>query len=141
MNKPEKYHPSLFSKNEESVFSETQELVIPQNTLYDIPIQTQQTPMRRHVTIFGFSQSNRQNVIDQIEKCTKISRKEEGKNYINVWAEDTSSLDSLLKLNHKSINGEIIGAYRKNFGAVDDSDIYVKKKGLIRKIYEYLFGE
>lgn len=141
MNKQEKYHPSLFDKSQEFVTVESQEPVIPQSTLYDIPIQTQHTPMKKHVTVFGFSQQNRQNILEQIEKTTKIFRKEEGKNYINVWTDDMASLDALLKLNHKMINGEIVGAYRKSYGAVDDEDIYVKKKGVFRKVYEYFFGE
>lgn len=141
MNKTEKYHPALFSRNEEPYTAEIQEPVIPQSTLYDTPIQTQHTPLKKHVTIFGFSQQNRQAILEQIEKATKIFRKEEGKNYINIWTDDVSSLDALLKLNHKMINGEIIGAYRKSYGPVDNENIYLKKKGLFRKIYEYLFGE
>lgn len=141
MNKQEKYHPALFGRSQELQSTEAQEPVIPQGTLYDTPIQAQHTPLKRHVTVFGFSQQNRQAILEQIEKATKVFRKEEGKNYINVWCDDTSSLEGLLKLNQKMINGEIIGVYRKGYGAVDDEDIYVKKKGIFRKIYEYLFGE
>lgn len=141
MNRSEKYHPSLFDRTEENIAIERHEPVIPQNTLYDVPIQTQHVPLKKHVTIFGFSQQNRPNILEQIEKTTKIFRKEEGKNYISVWTDDISSLENLLKLNHKIINGEIIGAYRKGYGAVDSEDIYYKKKGMLKKIYEYFFGE
>lgn len=141
MNKQDNYHPSLFKRTEEYVCQEEQEPVIPQSTLYDAPVQTQHAPTRKHVTVFGFSQQNRQHVLDQIEKVVKNYRKEEGKNYINIWTDDSSTLDTLLKFNHKNINGEIIGAYRRSFGAIDDSNIYVKKKGIFHKVYEYFFGE
>ncbi|KAM0679856.1 hypothetical protein GINT2_002028 [Glugoides intestinalis] len=141
MGKQDKYHPSLFAKASETTLNEQQEPVIPQSTLYDIPIQSQTAPIKKHVIIFGFSQQNRQSILEQIEKTTKLFRKEEGKNYIIVWSEDNASLDALLKFNHKIVNGEIIGAYRKSFGAVDDPNIYLKKKGLFNKVYEYFFGE
>ena len=141
MESKDKFHPSLFKTSTEFIYEEEKEPVIPQNTLYDALVQTQNTPRKRHVTIFGFTQQNRENVIEQIERSTKMYRKEEGKNWISVWSDDVSSLDSILKLNHKMINGEMIGVYRNSFGIVEDSDIYLKKKGIFKKIYEYFLGE
>jgi hypothetical protein len=142
MERQDKYHPSLFERNNDHLIVEEENpFVIPQNTLYDAPIQTQHIPMRRHVTVFGFSQQNRVNILEQIERCVKVYRKEEGKNWINIWNDDISSLDALLKLNHKIINGELIGVYRKSFGVVEDPDIYIKKKGILKKVYEYFLGQ
>jgi hypothetical protein len=141
MNKTEKYHPSLFEKAQETITVENNEPVIPQSTLYDTPIQMHHMPMKKHVTIFGYSQQNRENILEQVAKITKVFRKEEGKNYMNVWADDISSLDALLKMNHKIMNGEMIGVYRRGYGVVDGEDIYYKKKGVFKKVYEYFFGE
>lgn len=141
MHRLDKYHPSLFSREQEASVGLENELVIPQNTLYDTPIQTQHTPPKKHVTLFGYTPSNKKNVLEQVSKLVGAFRKEEGKNYIKIWTEDASSLDAVLKLNHKMIGGEIIGVYRQNFGAVEDCDIYVKKKGIFRMVFEYLFGE
>lgn len=141
MDKSEKYHPSLFGAKQVEVEDKEDEPVIPQNTLYETPITTHQTPLKRHITIFGFSHHNREHILGLVKKCAKIYRKEEGKNWISIWSEDAASLDKILKYNHKVINGEYIGVFRKNFGAVNDSEIYVKKKGILTKVYEYLFGE
>lgn len=141
MDRLDKYHPSLFSRGQEGSTGPESELVIPQSTLYDIPVQTQHTPPKRHIVLFGYTPSNKKNVLDQVIKLAGAFRKEEGKNYIKIWSEDTSCLDAILKLNHKMINGEVIGVYRQNFGVVEDSDIYAKKKGIIRMIFEYFFGE
>lgn len=140
-HKTEQYYPSLFNRPEEEQQEAEGGQVIPQNTLYDMPLQSQHTPCQKHITVFGFSPQNRQNVLAQIRKIVTIERKEEGKNYINVWAEDPSQLDNLLKFNYKTINGELIGVFRKNFGVVQDGDIYAKKKGLFRIIKEYFLGE
>lgn len=141
MDRPDKYHPSLFSREQDASVRFESELVIPQSTLYDAPVQTQHTPPKKHVVLFGYTPSNKKNVLDQVSKLVGTFKKEEGKNYIKIWSEDASSLDAVLKLNHKMINGEIIGVYRQNFGAVEDSDIYAKKKGILRIVFEYLFGE
>ena len=106
-----------------------------------MPLQAQHTPQQKHVTVFGFSQQNRPNVLAAIKKVLTIDRKEEGKNYIDIWAKDPASLDKLLALNCKCINGEIIGVFRRNFGAIQDDQIYSKSKGILQIIKEYLFGE
>lgn len=141
MDKSEKYHPSLFSREQETPIEVETEPVIPQATLYDTPVQTQHAPAKKHVVLFGFTPANKANVLEQISKIMGSYRKEEGKNYIKIWASDSSSLDEILKLNHTAINGEIIGVYRQNFGVIDDESIYVKKKGIFRMAYEYLFGQ
>jgi len=141
MEKSDKYHPSLFSREQEVSLDSKQEAVIPQTTLYDMPIQTNSTPAKKHLIVFGFSSSNKKNVLEQIQKLTDNFRKEEGKNYVKIWADDMSSLDDILKYNHKMINGEIIGVYRQNYGVIEDSDIYLKKKGVFKLALEYLFGE
>lgn len=141
MEKSDKYHPSLFSREQEVSLDSKQEAVIPQTTLYDMPIQTNSTPAKKHLIVFGFSSSNKKNVLEQIQKLTDNFRKEEGKNYVKIWADDMSSLDDILKYNHKMINGEIIGVYRQNYGVIEDNDIYLKKKGVFKLALEYLFGE
>lgn len=141
MDRFDKYHPSLFSREQEGPAGPESELVIPQSTLYDIPVQTQHTPPKRHIVLFGYTPSNKKNVLDQVAKLADAFKKEEGKNYIKIWTEDASSLDAILRLNHKMINGEIIGVYRQNFGVVEDNGIYAKKKGIVKMIFEYLFGE
>ncbi|KAI5181292.1 hypothetical protein PAEPH01_2799 [Pancytospora epiphaga] len=135
------YYPALFSRPE--IEHEVQESgqVIPQNTLYDMPLQSRQVPGQRHVTVFGFSHENRANVLSRIRKMVAIKKKEEGRNYMNVWADDPAELDGLLVLNHQLIEGEIIGVFRKNFGLTQTGDIYQRRKGIFRIIKEYLFGE
>lgn len=140
MNKNDKYLPSLFSREQENYNETEKEPVIPQTTLYDTPVQIQPNLVKKHVVLFGFSPSNKKYILEQISKESSF-KKEEGKNYIKIWSDDISFLDSLLKYNHKEINGEIIGVYRQNFGAVEDGDIYYKKKGVFSVIYEYLFGK
>lgn len=139
--KTEKYHTSLFSRQTETFDDTKQTPIIPQTSLYDTPIQYQMESKQKYVTVFGFTQQNREAVLDRIRKTAIIEKKEEGRNYIDVWAEDPSKLDDLLKLNYKVINGEIIGVFRRNFGAIEDEEIYVKKKGILKIISEYLFGE
>ncbi len=140
MDKSGKYLPSLFSREQEIMNEPEKEPVIPQTTLYDTPVQTQATLVKKHVVLFGFSPSNKKSVLDAIPKPTEDFRKEEGKNYIKIWSEDITFLNKVLELNYKIINGEIIGVYRQNFGPIDDSKIYEKKKGIFTIIYEYLFG-
>lgn len=141
MDKSDKYHPSLFSREQEIMVETNHETVIPQNSLYDTPIQTQTIPVKKHLVIFGFSSSNKKAILEKLQKLCDNFKKEEGKNYIKVWANDMSSLDDILKLNHKTINGEIIGVYRQNYGVVEDKDIYKKRKGIFQIVSEYLFGE
>lgn len=137
----DKYYPALFNRDSQVEKKTEDENIIPQTTLYDMPLQSQHVPAQKHVTVFGFSQQNRQNVIAAIKKSVKIEKKEEGKNYISIWTEDPADLEKILNLNHKVINGEILGAFRKNFGVIKDTGIYLKKKGIFRKIREYFFGE
>lgn len=139
--KTDQYYPTLFNRPEEEQTELDSSCVIPQNTLYDMPLQSQHMPCQKHITVFGFSQQNRANVLSQIRKTVTIEKKEEGKNYINVWTEDPSDLEKLLKLNYKTIEGEIIGVFRRNFGVIQDGNIYMKRKGLFRIISEYFFGE
>ncbi len=137
----EEYYPSLFESRQIEDEKPEQDGIIPQTTLYDMPLRSQRTPIQKHMTIFGFSSQNRENVLEEIKKIVNIDKKEEGKNYINIWGEDSCELEKLLKLNHKIINGEIIGVYRNNFGIINDPNIYLKRKGLFQIIKEYLFGE
>lgn len=135
------YYPALFSRPEVEHVSQESGQVIPQNTLYDMPLQSHQMPSQRHVTVFGFSHDNRVNVLGRIRKIVAVKKKEEGRNYINIWTEDSAELDKLFALNHQMIEGEIVGVFRKNFGVAHTGDIYPRKKGVFRLIKEYLFGE
>lgn len=137
----EKYYPSLFSHSENELDETENKMIIPQTTLYDMPLQPQNSPLQKYMTVFGFSQQNRQSVLQEISSIITIKKKEEGRNYINVWAENTAELESLLKLNHKIINGEILGVYRNNFGIVSNNNIYAKRKGILKILKEYLFGD
>lgn len=141
MERSEKYHPSLFSKEQMHNNEQEAEIIIPQSTIYDTPIQTQNSPQTKHVVIFGFSGVTKKLIKEQIMLHGENVRLEEGKNYFKIWSEDTLLLDTLLSFNHKMENGEIIGAYRQNFGIVSDDDIYKKKRGIFDVIYEYLFGQ
>lgn len=137
----EQFYQSLFNRDKTEDFEPDTDAIIPQTTLYDMPIRPQRTPTEKHVTVFGFSQSNRTNILAEVSKLVEIVKKEEGRNYVKIWAEDSLELEKVLKLNHKVINGEIVGVYRNNFGIINSNDIYVKKKGLFQIIKEYLFGE
>lgn len=140
MENSEKYHPILFSKDQEATYETKKEVIIPQATLYETPIQTHNVPAKKHLVIFGFSSSNKKYVMDHIYRLVNNFKKEEGKNYIKIWSDDMSSLDEVLKLNHKLMNGEIIGVYKQNYGIIEDNDIYVRKPGIFRIFFEYLFG-
>lgn len=141
MSKNDKFLPSLFSREQVGTSEPEKEQVIPQTTLYDTPVKIQPNLIKKHVVLFGFSPANKKAVIDLISKEQSGFRKEEGKNYLKIYSDDIIFLDSLLKLNYKEINGEIIGAYRKNFGVVEDEEIYYKKRGIFTIVYEYLFGK
>lgn len=134
------YHPSLFTKPEEENAKTRKEGGIPQTTLYDIPIRVQTAPVSKHVTIFGFSPQNRESVLKMIFSTVRVERREEGKNYISVWTEDPMDLEKLMKLNFSRVNGEIIGVFRRSFGAVNDESIYAKKRGVFQAIFDYFFG-
>ncbi|KAI4290962.1 hypothetical protein PAPHI01_0236 [Pancytospora philotis] len=135
------YYPALFSKSETEEAKQETEHVIPQTTLYDQPLEAHHTPCERHITIFGFSPQNKLSVLAEIKRLASVRKKEEGRNYVSVWAKDPSDLERLMKLNHQVIGGEIIGVFRRNFGAVQSADIYMKKKSVLTVIKEYFFGE
>lgn len=134
------YYPALFSRVEAEPVEHETENVIPRTTIYDQPLESHYTPCERHITVFGFSQQNKPNVIAEIKKAASVKKKEEGRNYINVWTKDASDLERLMQLNHQTIGGEIIGVFRKNFGTVQSADIYAKRKSILAVIKEYLFG-
>lgn len=140
--KEEKYYPSLFARTQGSAETLPDEKqVVPQATLYDMPLRSQHTPQQKHMTVFGFSPQNRENVLSAISKIVSVDRKEEGKNYFSVWSDNTADLERLMELDHTTISGEIVGVFRRNFGPIQDSNIYVKKKGIFGIITEYFFGE
>ena len=45
-----------------------------------------------------------------------------------------------LELIKQKNNGEIVGAFRKNFGIIENEEIFEKKRGLFEKFWIYLFG-
>lgn len=137
---PAEFLPSLFSRPELPAPPSARDPVVPQNTLYDLPAQPQTTRPARHITLFGFSPQSRSHILSLIARTAKVEHKEEGRNYVNIWAEDPAALEKLLLLNQTMINGEIIGVFRRNFGPIEDSSIYARKKGIFGFLMEYLFG-
>ncbi|WUR03129.1 nucleoporin NUP35 [Vairimorpha necatrix] len=141
------YHPRVFKKNipkskpsstPDAVLVE-KELSIPENTLYEEPLVRHTKPSKRHITVFGFSQNNLENVVRKIKEVCHVQHMEYGKNWVNVI---TPGETELLRLNTKYINGEMIGVYREVGNAVvDDKDIFLRKEGIIGKILSYFFGE
>jgi len=135
------YHPTLFAEEETVRVDRDAPMVVPQKSLYDMGYQSQHSKERPHVTVFGFSQHNRENVLNAMRKRVNLEKKEEGKNYVNIWTENPLDLEELMAMNHQIIEGEIIGVLRRNCGPVTDKEIYVKRKGLFRVILEYFIGE
>ncbi|KAL6121609.1 hypothetical protein NUSPORA_01456 [Nucleospora cyclopteri] len=135
------YMPDLFSRAQSVTNTTHNKQIIPQNTYYDASVCVQHVLETRHVTVFGYSQQNRLEVLNKIKNIAKVQRIEEGKNFLSIWCEDVQELEKIVKLNHQKIQGELIGVFRQNFGVIDKPDIYAKKTSLLQKISNYLFGE
>ncbi|EDQ31234.1 ATP-dependent 26S proteasome regulatory subunit [Enterocytozoon bieneusi H348] len=140
IRKNNEYMPSLFGRTEHVKTYTDNKQSIPQNTYYDTPMSVEHIPVSRHIVIFGFTPSNRIEVINKVKSIVSIQRIEDGKNYISVWCEELEDLEKLIKLNYQKINGEIVGAFRKNFGIIENEEIFEKKRGLFEKFWIYLFG-
>ena len=138
---PDAFYPNLFAREGSGREPTKDAYVLPQNTLYDAPLQPQHTPQQKHMTVFGFSAQNRQNVLMEVKKLVSVEKKEDGKNYLNIWADDPAELDRVSSLNHRVVNGEIIGVIRRNFGAIKNEGVYASRKGIFQIIKEYFFGE
>ncbi|KAI5151409.1 hypothetical protein ENBRE01_2119 [Enteropsectra breve] len=136
----ETYHPNLFSRESEERSRETIGEVVPQNTLHDIIGDGVERPKKIYATVFGYSFGNRDEVIKQMRGRASIARIEYGRNYMDVWVEDTMQLDRLVAMDRQKVNGEIIGVFKNNFGANYDADVYASRKGVFSMIYEYVFG-
>ncbi|ORD97628.1 hypothetical protein A0H76_287 [Hepatospora eriocheir] len=134
------YHPGLFDKEDKSQIGlgRDENLSIPQNSLYESTVIPQHKFETRHVTVFGFSLQNRTNIIEKINHMVNATRVEEGKNYLSIWCDDISELEELIKLNQTIHNGEIIGAFRVNFGTTKNDSIYAKRS-FLRSLFDKIF--
>ncbi|KAF7682492.1 hypothetical protein TCON_2279 [Astathelohania contejeani] len=138
------FHPTLFNRKKtakKTQFSQPTQQIhhIPLQTIYTQPMHSQHTTMEEHTRIFGFSQNNLDNVLEKINEAGRVVTIEHGKNWVDVEFEDDESINKCYLLNNTTINGEMIGVIRKRL--VKGENVFKTKKGIFRRLVEYLFGE
>lgn len=139
------YYPSLFdrkrTKIEEKEDFEVDEGEAPHlelKTLYDEATVPQKLGRKNYITIFG---SNNIGFLEEKARSLgEIREIEYGRNYLNVIYDSEESSIKLMDLNRQTFNGEILGVYRQQTVISNEEDIFVKKKSLFSRIFEYFFG-
>lgn len=139
------YYPSLFdrkkAKLEEKEDAEEKEHEVSHielKTLYEEATVPQKLGKKNFITVFGTN--NIELLEEKVRSLGEVREVEYGRNYINVIYDSEESSTKLLGLNRKMLNGEILGAYRQQTVVRSDEDIFLKKKGLFSKIFDYFFG-
>ncbi|KAG0437281.1 hypothetical protein DMUE_3785 [Dictyocoela muelleri] len=127
--KEDQFYPPLFN---------TKKKPIPQKPP-DIPLNTLKHEQTRksaldEITVFGYSDHKK--MIERINECGKVLSLEYGSNYTRVIFDDEESYKKCLKMNHKVIDGNIVGVFRNK---VEVKNCVKAEGGLLKKIFEYLF--
>lgn len=86
------------------------------------------------ITIFGFSESNKNNILNLIYK-KNVSKIIHGKNFLVCYF-DNHDYESLIELNKTTLNGEFIGVFKNEIGKQGN----YKRRNVFFRMFEYLFG-
>jgi hypothetical protein len=79
-------------------------------------------------------------VLLELRKRGNLADVEYGKNWVHVLYENEEASRNCLKMNCSVIGGEMIGVVRRRKLICDEKEIFVTRKGIFSKVYEYLFG-
>lgn len=127
--KEDQFYPQLFKTKTKKTIKKTPD--IPLNTLKHE--QARSTPLDE-ITVFGYA--DHKQMVDKINACGTVLSLEYGTNYIKVVFDDEDSYQRCLKMNHKFVDGNIIGVFRNRVAA---KSCVKEETGLLRKIFTYLF--
>lgn len=132
-NKEEKINEkNQFKKKEKINESEfvNEPLVLPQH-----PLTAQQVSLPT-VTLFGFSQSNKKYILEQLAQIDELVSISHGDNFVKFLFKNPVNNEKVLEWNRKVVNGEIIGVYE----SVARVGKVCQERSWMWAVWEYLFG-
>lgn len=132
------FHHSFFHHTTTQQKSPSKPVRIPQTSIQAVQNHPAKNKSSEKVTIFGYSAANHQNVIALVKRCGNVTDIEYNSNYMRISYDYECGYERLMEYNRKMVGGEMLGVFRERWGAV--GECFVRKKGVLVKIIEYLFG-
>lgn len=128
----------------------SKEVYIPEASVYDeepVHMSTRGTGiLQKSVTVFGYSPSNLEHVLEKFSGLGEIKEMSHGKNWMDIQYKRDGSMFMALQESGIVINGEMIGVVQRarksiNMERIEKSALLVNKNdGLIGRVLTYLFG-
>lgn len=124
---------------------------VPEISVYDEqpPVMYKKNPFpsQKAITVFGYSPSNLDSVLQRFKEHGEIKEINHGKNWMDIEYKSEKSIYLALKDTGTILNGEMVGVLQKNKKEIgfthwnDKEQVFVKREeGVVTKILAYLFG-